>query len=274
MSARMLHRLLGALRHEPTRKRVRATLADDVVVDTTGALLVWEPRRVLPSYAVPVADLSGELVPAHGAVADAGSLGFRLPDGERVLDPTVPFAVHTVAGESLTIRAGGHVRHDAAFRAADPDLADHVLLDFDGFDAWYEEDERVLAHPRDPFHRIDVLPSSRDVRIELDGTVLAHSTRPHLLFDGTVLPVRYYLPREDVRVPLRASPTRTFCPYKGDAVYWTPELPAGRVADLAWSYPDPLREVAPVAGLIAFFNERVDVILDGKPQPRPSTPWS
>ena len=187
------------------------------MVDTTGALLVWEPRRVLPSYAVPVADLSGELVPANGAAADIDSLGFRLPDGERVLDPTVPFAVHTVAGESLTVRAGGHVRHDAAFRAADPDLADHVLLDFDGFDAWYEEDERVLAHPRDPFHRIDVLPSSRDVRIELDGTVLAHSTRPHLLFDGTVLPVRYYLPREDVRVPLRASATRTFCPYKGDA---------------------------------------------------------
>ena len=274
MSARILHRLLGALRHEPTPKRLRATLADAVVVDTTGALLVWEPRRVLPSYAVPVADLSGELVPANGAAADSDSLGFRLPDGERVLDPTVPFAVHTVAGESLTVRAGGHVRHGAAFRAADPDLADHVLLDFDGFDAWYEEDERVLAHPRDPFHRIDVLPSSRDVRIELDGTCSRTARGRTCSSTAPCCPCATTCRARTSACRCAQSPTRTFCPYKGDAVYWTPELPAGPVADLAWSYPDPLREVAPVAGLIAFFNERVDVILDGEPQPRPSTPWS
>jgi uncharacterized protein (DUF427 family) len=174
----------------------------------------------------------------------------------------------------MNVRAADQTRDSAAFRPADLDLSSHVILDFAAFDAWYEEDERLIAHPRDPFHRLDILPSSRDVRIELDGTLLARSTRPHLLFEGNVLPVRFYLPPEDLRVPLQPSPTRTSCAYKGEASYWTPDLPRGTVQDLAWSYETPLKDAAPLAGLVCFFNERVDVTLDGELLPRPRTPWS
>ena len=274
MSARVLDTLLPQLRHEPARKRVRAMLGDEVVVDSTDAVLVWEPQRVIPAYAVPREHLRGELLPAPAAAAPAGPLGFRIPSGQTVLDPSVPFSVHSADGEPLSVRAAGQTREGAAFRPADPDLGGHVVLDFAGFDAWFEEDEPIVAHPRDPFHRLDVLPSSRRVRVGLDGVVLAESTRARLLFEGPILPVRAYLPPEDIRVPLRPSLTRTRCPQKGEAAYWSVDLDGYIIHDLAWSYEDPLREVAPLAGLVCFFNERVDVTLDGRSEARPRTPWS
>src|SRR5215216_4870377 len=124
---------------------------------------------------------------------------------------------HEPIDEPIRAKLGGEA---AAFRLADPALAGHVLVDFGAFDAWYEEDERNLAHPRDPFHRIDIVHSSRHVRVERDGRVLAESSTPYLLFEPP-LPVRYYLPREDVRTDLlRPSEKRTSCAYKGEASYW------------------------------------------------------
>ena len=224
MSARVLDTLLPQLRHEPMRKRVRAILAGEVVVDSTEAILVWEPHRVIPAYAVPREHLRAELLPAPPAAAPARPLGFRLAEGQTVLDPSVPFAVHSTDGEPLSLSAAGETREGVAFQPADPDLDGHVVLDFDGFDAWYEEDEQVVVHPRDPFHRLDILPSSRRVRVELDGVVLAQSARARLVFEGSILPVRAYLPPEDVRVPLRPSHTRTRCPSKGEAAYWSVDL--------------------------------------------------
>ena len=273
MSARVLDTLLPLLRHEPARKRVRATLAGEVVVDSTDAALVWEPQRIMPAYAVPLEDVAGELEPAPAAGPD-GPHGFRLPDGQTVLDPSVPFAVHTADGEPLDLHAAGQTRHGAAFRPADPDLDGLVLLDFAGLDAWYEEDEPIVGHPRDVFHRIDIVASSRTVRVELDGTVLAESTRAMLLFEHPVLPVRAYLPPEDIRVRLHPSPTRTSCPYKGEAGYWSLDLDGRRMEDVAWSYETPRDEAAPIAGLVSFFNERLDVSLDGDRPPRPVTGWS
>lgn len=277
MSSRMLDTLLGELpklRHEPTRKRVRATLGEHTVVDSTAAVLVWEPRRIMPSYAVPLAHVRGDLLPAPVAPASAAEpIGFRVGE-HTILDPSVPFATHTADGEALSVRVAGQSRDAVAFRPADPDLSGHVILDFDGFDAWYEEVERVVAHARDPFHRLDILPSSRQVRIELDGELLAESSRPRLVFEGSILPVRYYLQPEDVRVPLQPSPKRTLCPYKGEASYWTPELRGRTLHDLAWSYETPLREAAELTGLVAFFTERLDVIVDGELQPRPHSPWA
>ncbi len=189
--------------------------------------------------------------------------------GDRpVLDPSIPFAVHTTTGQPLTARAGG--AEAAAFRPSDPALDGYVLLEFEAFDAWYEEDERNVAHPRDPFHRIDIVHSSRHVLVELDGVTLAESTRPCLLFEPP-LPVRCYLPREDVRTDLLApSDTRTACAYKGQASY----LSTATDDDVAWYYPEPLREAAEVTGRIAFFNERADVVIDGERRERPVTPWS
>ena len=244
------------LRYEPTEKRIRATLGRETVVDTTQALLVWEPRRIVPTYAVPVADLRAELVPAEA-----------MPDpGVPVLHPGIPFGVHSTAGRAVTVQAGGETREGAGFLPDDPELRGHVVLDFPAFDAWQEEDEPISGHPRDPYHRIDVRASSRHVRVELEGTVLADSTRTRLLFE-TNLPVRFYFPRADV-APMPRGTQHTHCPYKGDASYWSPE---GR-ENLAWTYEQPLPDAAAIAGLVAFFDEAVDVIVEGQPRPRPGGP--
>ena len=148
-----------------------------------------------------------------------------------------------------------------------------MVLDFDAFDGWYEEDERIAGHPRDPFHRVDVRQSSRPVRIELDGDVVAETTRARMLFE-TGLPVRFYLPREDVRLELHPSSRRTYCPYKGEASYWSVDAGGRRRENLGWSYEQPLPDGPPVAGLVAFWNEVVDVSLDGERLERPGGPFA
>jgi uncharacterized protein (DUF427 family) len=244
---------LGELRYEPTEKRVRAVLGDETVVDSTRAVLVWEPRRVVPSYAVPVDDVHGELRPAEGQVAD----------DRPVLDPRVPFAAHSTTGRSFDLVTGGRTLSGAAFTPDDPALARFVVLDFTAFDTWYEEDEPLVGHPRDPYHRVDVRRSSRHVRIELDGRVLAESSSPSLVFE-TNLPTRFYLPREDVEAELKPSDLHTSCAYKGVASYWSVD----GEEDLVWGYEEPLPDGAGLKGLVAFYDDRVDVIVDGVRRPR------
>jgi uncharacterized protein (DUF427 family) len=272
MSTRLRDLLMGelnSLRHEPTEKRIRATLGDRTVIDSTRALLVWEPKRVVPTYAVPLDDVDAAVEAAPDAAApDPASVDAPVLGDRPVLDPSIPFTVHTTDGEPLTIRADG--REAAAFRPSDPALDGFLIVDFDAFDAWYEEDERNFAHPRDPFHRIDIVHSSRHVRVELGGTTLADSSRPCLLFEPP-LPVRYYLHRDDVRTDLlRPSDTRTACAYKGHASYYS----TAEADDVAWTYEQPLREASEVQHRIAFFNERVDIVVDGERLERPTTPWS
>ena len=266
---------LDELRYEPIGKRIRAVLGGGTAVDSTRAVLVWEPRRIVPSYAVPAGDIRGELAPAAAAAGGAQADGAPLPalSSRPVLTPADPFAAHTAEGQPVDVRAHGQNRPGAGFRLADPALAGYVVLDFGAFDAWLEEDEPNVAHPRDPFHRIDVLASSRHVRLELDGQVLAESSRPMLLFE-TMLPVRYYLPRDDIRAELAPSGTRTYCAYKGQASYWSATVGGRAVPDIAWTYQQPLHDATRVAGLIAFFDERVDVVVDGEHHERPITPWS
>jgi uncharacterized protein (DUF427 family) len=141
---------------------------------------------------------------------------------------------------------------------------------WDGRVSWFEEALEAHVHARDPRHRVDAIPSERHVRVVLDGVLLAESHRPLALFE-TTLPTRWYLPPEDVRMDLLTpSDTVTRCPYKGTARYWS----AAGEDDLAWSYPDPIPECPRIAGLVAFFNERVDLVVDGERQERPVTPWS
>jgi uncharacterized protein (DUF427 family) len=268
----LLMQELPTLRHEPIDKRIRATLGGATVVDTTRALLVWEPRRVVPTYAVPAEDVDADVAPAPaGESSDEmgiGAMGMPYLGERPVLDPSVPFTVRSTEGEPLVVRRDGSEAQ--AFRAADPDLAGYLILDFDGFDAWFEEDERNVGHPRDPFHRIDIVHSSRHVRIELGGELLAESREPYVLFEPP-LPPRYYLPPEHVRTDLLApSDKRTFCAYKGHASY----LSHRDEPDVAWLYLAPLREAAEVTDRIAFFDERVDMVVDGVRLERPVTPWS
>jgi uncharacterized protein (DUF427 family) len=251
----LLAQARGELRHQSIERRVRASLGGDTVVDTTRALLVWEPRRVVPTYAVPIEDIGAALAPAPAA-ANGEAPG--------VLHPGIPFAVHTASGEPFSIGD----REGAAYRFLDEDLAGYVALDFAAFDAWYEEDEQVVVHPRDPFHRVDVRRTSRPVRIAIDGEVIAETERARLLFE-TSLPVRFYVPREDVLVELQPSSRRTYCPYKGEASYWSLDAGGRLRKDIGWTYEQPLPDGPPVAGLVAFWDERVDVLFDGQRRERP-----
>lgn len=247
----------GELRFEPTEKRVRVAHEGRPVALTAAPVLVWEPRRIVPAYAVPLQDL-------HSEPLSAGPAEQPPADDARLLHPGIPFTEHSTAGEVLDVRAGDQVIPRAGFRPDDPDLDGLVVLDFDAFDTWYEEAEQIFAHPRDPYHRIDVRPSDRHVRIEHAGQVLAESDHPTLLFE-TGLPPRFYLPVEDVVAPFTPSDTRTACPYKGWASYWT----FGDRTDLAWSYEDPLPDAAGIRGRLSFWDELVDVVVDDVDRERP-----
>jgi uncharacterized protein (DUF427 family) len=256
----LLGSALKSLRYEPTEKHLRISLDGEPVADTINGLLVWEPRRVVPTYAVPEADISARLE-SVGRVDDLADLP--------VLVPTNPFTAHSCTGEMFDVVAGAARRTSAAFRPDDPDLTGYLTFDFSAFD-WREEDEPIVAHPHDPFKRIDILASTRHIRVEWEGRLLAESSRPLLLFE-TGLPVRFYLPRADVVVDLEPTDTVSYCAYKGRASYFS--APDGPV-DVAWTYHRPLREAEPVTDHIAFFNERVDIIVDGRRGQRPTTPFS
>ena len=232
---------------EPTAKRIRAVLGGQVIVDTTAALLVWE-IPYYPQYYLPVADVvEGALTPTD-TVSHSDVLGD---------------AVH------LTIKGGGVEAVDGARRypqAASEPVRSTVRFDWNAVDAWFEEDAEVFVHPRSPYTRVDVLDSSRTVRIEIDGVVVAESNRPKLLFE-TGLQTRYYLPKTDVRLDL-LTPTdsSTACPYKGTARYWSVDIDGTVHDDVVWGYDAPLAESLPVAGLMCFYNERVDVYVDDELQ--------
>ncbi|WP_193045749.1 DUF427 domain-containing protein [Mycolicibacterium baixiangningiae] len=257
-----------ALRYEPTAKRIRVTLAGEPVADTDRARLVWEPRRIVPAYAVPFDALRAQLAPAGAESGSQEHAPASVDRTRRTLDPTVPFTAHSCEGTAFDVVAGEETGAAAAFRPADPDFADYVVLDFAVF-GWREESEPVVSHPRDPFHRIDVLRSTRHVRVEYEGRLLAESSRPLLLFE-TNLPMRCYLPPEDVG-ELTPSDTVSYCAYKGRATYYS--VPGGP-RDIAWTYREPLHDGAPVRDHVCFFDERVDVIVDGTKGERPVTQWS
>lgn len=154
----------------------------------------------------------------------------------------------------------------------DPELAGYVTVPWDSLEHWYEEDEEVFVHPRDPFVRVDALQSSRHVRVERDAEPLAESDAPILVFE-TGLPTRYYLPEPDVDASvLERSDLRTGCPYKGFASYRDAVVGGRRHPSLFWSYQDPFDGLSKIKGRLAPYNERVDVIVDGELEERPAGP--
>jgi uncharacterized protein (DUF427 family) len=179
--------------------------------------------------------------------------------------------------QHFTIKAGGKEAEDAALQYVDSpveELRHLIRLDWDSMDGWFEEDEEVYTHPRDPHTRVDILATSRHVRVELDGVVLADSTNGRVLFE-TGLPPRWYIPKVDVRMGLLVpTDTVTHCPYKGQAEYWAVRVGDRLAQDLAWSYRTTLPESQKIVGLVAFYNEQVDLFIDGTLQERPATKFS
>ncbi|HEU5486266.1 MAG TPA: DUF427 domain-containing protein [Microlunatus sp.] len=268
----LLEGSLGELRYQPVQRRIRARLDGELVLETLGAAVVWEPHRVVPSYAAPADDIRAELSPAPPRTEPVTATPVML-GSTALYDPSAPFAFHTAPGRELTLQVGNTRLDGVAFAPDDPALSDQVILDFDAFD-WLEEDEPLLAHPRDPFSRIDVRASDRTVRFEHRGRLVAESNRSLMLFEGALLPPRYYLPQEDIAVELRPSDRRSACAYKGRATYWSAVVGDEVLPDLVWSYPEPLPDMQLITGRVSLFNERLDVFVDGVAQPKPVTPWS
>jgi uncharacterized protein (DUF427 family) len=237
--------LLAASRHmvhaEPSPKRVRVEFGGAVVADSLKPLLVLETKH-LPVYYFPFADIRTDFL--------------------------VESSHHTVCpykGEARYwhLQVGNRREENAVWAYMDPinnaaALEGHAAFYWDKIDRWLEEDEEVIRHPRDPYHRVDVVPSSRPVAATLGGTVLARSKSAMFLFE-TGMPVRYYLPKSDVKMELLVeSATRTQCPYKGTARYWSAVIDGKTWQDVGWSYEDPLPECPRIRGLVSFYSEKID----------------
>jgi uncharacterized protein (DUF427 family) len=203
-----------------------------------------------PTYYVPVQDVRAEFLVSDGQVKHSESRS---------------------DGDLFTVKAGGRTAAGAAIRYQEVgQLRDYIRFDWAAMDSWFEEDEEVFVHPRDPHTRVDVLPSSRRIRVEIDGVTVAESSAPRILFE-TGLPVRYYLPKTHVRMDLlERSETRSACPYKGFSEFWSARVGDTVHSDIAWEYPTPLSESRRVAGLICFYNEKVDIYLDDVLERRPT----
>jgi len=242
---------------EDSPRWVRVVFGGENIADSRRVKLMHE-AGLLPVYYFPWEDVRMELLEESDHMTHCPFKGdasyWSVTGGERV-------AENAVWGYPEPI--------DSA-----PPLAGYLAFYWRMMDHWYEEDEEVFVHPRDPYHRVDVLDSSRHVKVSVNGEVVAETDHPKLLFE-TGLPPRYYIPPEDVReVALVPSDKQTQCPYKGVASYWSVEAGREREEDLVWYYPEPIPAAGKIKDYLCFFNEKVDLEVDGEEQVRPQTQWS
>ena len=241
---------------ERSPKWVRVVLGGETIADSRNTLLLQESGHQ-PVYYFPPEDVRSDV------------LG---PSNRRTRCPKKGEASYH------TIRVGDRVEEAAAWYYPEPlegaqRLKGLIAFYWGRMDRWLEEDEEVVVHPRDPYHRVDVLPTSRHIRVSLDGEVLAESDQGMALFESN-LPTRWYLPRGDVSAELEPSDIVTRCPYKGTAAYFSVRRENGETAkDLIWYYDEPLPAVDKIAGRMCFFNELVEVEVDGELESRPETDW-
>jgi len=245
-----------ALYLEPSPKRVRVLLGGETIADSQNVMLLSE-SGAQPVYYFPPKDVRADvLVPSDHTThcpkkGDAAYYSLRV--GETVLDAGAWYYPELLPGAPSGLRG-------------------LIAFFFERMERWLEEDEEIVGHPRDPYHRVDVIPTSRHVRVLYEGEVLADSRSAMALFESN-LPTRWYLPRSDVAAALEPSARTSLCPYKGTASYWSVRLADGRVIeDLIWFYTDPLPAVERVQDRLCFYNERVDIELDGEPVPRSPSP--
>jgi uncharacterized protein (DUF427 family) len=239
----------------PSPKRLRIKVGDIIVADTIAGLVMQESDH-LPVYYFPIRDVREEFLMASATTTES---------------PFKGTATH------YSINTGVTLVEDAGWRYLEPvkgcpPIADYMAFYWNKMNHWYEEDEEVFVHARDPFRRIDCLPSSRHVEVVVDGEIVADSRRATFLFE-TGMPTRYYLPIADTRLDL-LSPSRYIsrCPYKGISNYYHLTVKGKRQENMVWYYPEPVLEVTQIKGLVSFYNEFVDrILIDGVEQPKPMT---
>jgi uncharacterized protein (DUF427 family) len=239
----------GLMYLEDSPKWIRGRLAGETVVDSRSPKLLHQHAR-LPTFVFP---------------EDHVRMDLLRPSGRSESDPVR-------GGRALfTVQARDRTAEDAAWRfEGEPLLEGLIGFEWGAMDEWLEETEPLFGHARDPYSRIDVRETSRHVRVSIGGEVVADTDRAKVLFEAG-LPPRWYIPREHVRIDLlEESDSQTTCAYKGFASYWS----VGDEDDIVWTYRDPLHDALPVKDMLAFFNERVDLEIDGEPQVRPRTQWS
>lgn len=243
---------------EPSPRRVRVRFNGDTIADSTNAHLLFETRH-LPVYYFPRADVRMDLLEATDHHT---------------------FCPYKGKASYWTIKIGNRVSENAVWGYPDPydevpQLKDFVAFYWDRVDGWYEEDDEIFVHPRDPYKRVDVVNSSRHLQVVLGGETIADTRRARFLFE-TRLPTRYYIPAEDVRTDLLVPSEKvTRCPYKGEAHYYSARIGGRLFEDIVWYYPEPIPECPKIKGFLCFFNEQVDEIrIDGAVVPCPVTPWS
>ena len=235
------------LRIEPSQRWVRAQVGNEFVADCKRPLLVWEHEKY-PTYFFPCEDVRMDWL------AKTGQTSSRI------------FWDLTIKSRQVGRAAYQYLNQ--------PELKGYITLPWHKMDHWFEEEEEVFVHARDPYKRIDVLPSSRHIRVVIDGVMVAETTRPFLLFE-TSLPSRYYLSPADVNMAyLTPTDSHTRCPYKGIASYWNVTVGDKVYKDLVWSYPNPIPECPKIKDLLCFYNEKADLYVDGELQDRPESYWS
>ncbi len=239
------------MRVEPSPRWVRGCINGLPIVDSKRVVVVYGARR-LATYFFPTDDVRMDLLRPAETQATPGE-------------------------QRLTLRVDGRTIEDIAWTYADDDrehaaLRDYIAFEWRKVDAWYEEDDEVFVHPRDPYHRVDVLNSSRHVKVVIGGQVVAETRQPRLLFE-TGLRTRYYIPKVDVRMDLlEPTSTVTQCPYKGNASYWSARIGDQVYPDIVWSYPFPIPECTKIQNLLAFYNEKTDTYVDGELEKPPTRP--
>ncbi|MFQ5398968.1 MAG: DUF427 domain-containing protein [Anaerolineae bacterium] len=240
-------------KYEPSPRWIRVKLGGEIVADSKRTLLVWEGGGPRIHYYFPQEDVRLDLLEETGR-SGKGRVTWHVKVGDRVAENA----------------AWSHTEPPAGLEG----IRGYIAFRWHKMDHWYEEEEEVFVHPRDPYHRVDTVPSSRHIRVEVDGVTVAETTRPYLLFE-TNLPTRYYIPPEDVRMELlEPTDTQTACPYKGTASYWSVKIGDKVHKDIVWGYPDPIPECPKIKGLLSFYNEKLDIYVDGELEARPQSPWS
>jgi uncharacterized protein (DUF427 family) len=243
---------------ETSARRVRVRFGGQTIADSRQVKLVFAGPRRVPAYYFPLADVRREFLKESPRSVDHPGLG---------------------QGRYWSVEVGEQRAPDSAWGFPQPlpeaaELKDHVTFRWSDMEAWFEEDEEVFVHARDPYTRVDVLHSSRHVKVVIDGVTVAESRRPRLLLE-THLPTRYYLPKLDVRLDLLTpSETHTQCPYKGVASYYNLTVNGKTYQDFVWYYPAPLPEIPKIENLLCFYNEKVDLYVDGELQEKPQSPFA